>query len=294
MDVEVFAAFSPTVHGGSPAGVVVDAGDVTADEMQRIAQLVGAPATGFVTDTSKNEVSVRFFSTITEYGVCGHGTIAVLTALVDAGLVPYKSQPHHISVCTPSSRRQASMQRRTDGRVRAMLTLEPATIEACGFDPAPLLEMMGGDESMLTGEPAVSRADFTHLMAPMDLGSVTQLDPDFQLLAVACNEAGIDTVAAYSMETIDPAAQIHTRDFCPAVGTNEAAATGTTNRAILGQVVASDPDRFDTGDHLVTIEQGIEMGRPSRVEVRAGTKDGCLVAIAVGGVATAVKTVTVG
>ncbi len=278
MRVELWTAFSPSPGGGSPAGVVHHGADLETGEMQRIATEVGAPATGFVTETSADEVTVRFFSPRTEYGMCGHGTIAVLTALFEAGALGRGS----VRLRTGSDDGTAHLEPRDDGRLDVLLDLAVAMIEPAPDDLRAVWTALGTTPSPC----ALSRSDFTHLLCPMSLDTVMGLQPDFAALDLACRSAGIDTVGVYSTGTVSPEAQVHTRDFCPAVGTPEAAATGTTNRAIVSHLVAADPSCFPAGHHTLVIEQGIEMERPSQVRVVFTTGHGGLESISVGGVAT--------
>ncbi|OUU59285.1 MAG: hypothetical protein CBC21_02790, partial [Proteobacteria bacterium TMED61] len=71
----LYGAFSEASFGGCLGGVIDQASELSADQMLRIAKEVGAPATGFITDIDQDGVSVRFFSTLTEYPMCGHVTI---------------------------------------------------------------------------------------------------------------------------------------------------------------------------------------------------------------------------
>ena len=62
-----------------------NAASLTAEQMQAVAREIGAPATGFVQRATASSVDVRFFSTQTEYGMCGHGTLGLMTWLVERG-----------------------------------------------------------------------------------------------------------------------------------------------------------------------------------------------------------------
>ena len=66
-------------------------------------------------------------------------------------------------------------------------------------------------------------------------------------------------------ETVNHDCHFHARMFAPKSGIPEDPATGSAAAAFSGAVVAFDapPD----GPHVVWIEQGIEMGRPSRIRL---------------------------
>jgi trans-2,3-dihydro-3-hydroxyanthranilate isomerase len=133
-----------------------------------------------------------------------------------------------------------------------------------------------------------SPSDFIHLLVPTTgLDALSSMAPDFEALGSLCQAHGVHTVAAYSTLAGDAANTIRVRDFCPATGTNEAAATGTTNRAVSGHLVRHKLCGLgENGTSTVRAEQGVEMGRPSLVTTSMTVADGAVTHIAVGGVAT--------
>src|SRR4051794_13869881 len=70
-----------------------------------------------------------------------------------------------------------------------------------------------------------------------------------------------------------PANHFHVRDLCAAIGAVEEAASGTTAAALALYLAHSGQH---AGDELV-VEQGVEMGRPSRIDVRVQPPDGATV-----------------
>ena len=87
----------------------------TAEEMQRVACEMNAPATGFIQACDSASVDVRFFSTKTEYGMCGHGTLGLMTWLVERSVFPLGARPGstlRVTLRTPSSA-PASRRRRS-------------------------------------------------------------------------------------------------------------------------------------------------------------------------------------
>jgi predicted PhzF superfamily epimerase YddE/YHI9 len=75
------------------------------------------------------------------------------------------------------------------------------------------------------------------------------------------------------------------------VGAPEAAATGTTNRALACYLVRHGLATADShGDCVVRVEQGYELNRPSRIRTTLRIQDGAPIDIRVGGVATCTLT----
>ncbi|WEK62428.1 MAG: PhzF family phenazine biosynthesis protein [Candidatus Microbacterium colombiense] len=82
-----YNAFAADPTGGNPAGVVLDAVDVSDARMLQIAADVGYSETAFV--TSRRDVDgtpryrVRFWSPAAEVPFCGHATVATAVALAE-------------------------------------------------------------------------------------------------------------------------------------------------------------------------------------------------------------------
>ena len=79
-----YEAFTDTPGMGNPAGIVFDPeGMLAEEEMQRIAAAVGFNETAFVLPSGREECSLRlrFFAPGSEMPLCGHGTVAAVSAL---------------------------------------------------------------------------------------------------------------------------------------------------------------------------------------------------------------------
>ncbi|WP_307207969.1 PhzF family phenazine biosynthesis protein [Microbacterium testaceum] len=106
-------AFAAEPGGGNPAGVVLDAVDLDAAQMQRIATDLGHPETAFVGERDGRRVAVRYFSPGAEVPFCGHATIATAVALAEAeGVGPFTFD-------TAAGTVEVSTDRDAEGRVTA-------------------------------------------------------------------------------------------------------------------------------------------------------------------------------
>ena len=83
MSVEVrrVDAFTRDGRGGNPAGVVLDAAGLQAEEMQAIAAKLGYSETAFLVARSEHAFTVRFFAPSKEVAICGHATVALFHTL---------------------------------------------------------------------------------------------------------------------------------------------------------------------------------------------------------------------
>ena len=89
-------------------------------------------------------------------------------------------------------------------------------------------------------------------------------------------------VYAFTLETEAPESTVHVRAFAPSLGIPEDPATGSVAGA-MGAYLANYQIIKDQGLRHIQIEQGVEMGRPSLIQVKVDQKDGVITGIAVGG-----------
>src|SRR5690606_8647445 len=85
----------------------------------------------------------------------------------------------------------------------------------------------------------------------------------------------------FAMNQPGASADVHARVFVPGYGIPEDPATGSACAALGGYLAGRTP-RNDTTLRWV-VEQGVEMGRPSRIEVEVDKQGGSVVAVRVGG-----------
>ena len=291
--VAMYDAFTAVPYCGSQAAVVLDAGQIAPDMRARIAREIGAPATSFVDHVDDRRVKVQFFSTVMELPMCGHGTICLVKRLVDAGLLPLDGARWHTAVLDlPKGDAQVAYRKAAADRVEVMLEVAAARLAPAALDMEELARLLGvSAPAFSTQLPAqVASADFLHLCLPMrDLAAIRSLSPDFAGLAAFCVANGLETVAAFTTEVENPDCHLHVRDFCPAVGVDESAAAGTTNAALAAYLFGNGIAVSDSKGHLALLaEQGIELGRPSRVTTRMETTHGQITRLQVGGVAAPV------
>ena len=90
----------------------------------------------------------------------------------------------------------------------------------------------------------------------------------------------------FCRETAEPGHQFHTRMFAPLQGVAEDPATGSAAAAFAGYL--AEHGGYKDGEHLVRIEQGYEMGRPSLIELTLKISGGKLTAASIGGSAVVV------
>ncbi|MCP4433739.1 MAG: PhzF family phenazine biosynthesis protein [Gammaproteobacteria bacterium] len=289
----LYNAFSETGFGGSPAGIIPQAINIDKESRQKIAREIGAPATSFVSHYSSEQVSVQFFSTVTELPMCGHGTVCLMTRLVDLGIIEITdSETLEVRLELPTTIATVEISKREDSRTQVMLDVAIPQFRTDTLDPVQLSSILGisNDDFHQELVPETAVGDFVHLVVPLKgLNAMSRLRPDFDAIVRFCHQHDIQTIAVFCSEVEQAANTLHVRDFCPAVGVAESAAAGTTNAALSCYLIRHQL-AIPANNQPLTIlaEQGIEINRPSSIRTVATMHGSKMLRLQVGGVATRV------
>jgi PhzF family phenazine biosynthesis protein len=260
-----YAAFTEDGAGGNPAGVVLDADELSDEERLAVAADLGYSESAFLDRRAPDGTyRTRYFSPLAEVDFCGHATVAAAVALADRG-VPgpfvFETRVGPIAVATDA----------TAGPVTATLTSapthsRPATdseaasllaalrIAPADLDPRyPLHVAFGGND-----HPVV---------AVRGRATLAALDYDYPALAALMADRRWTTVHVVWAES---PTLFHARDPFPPGGVVEDPATGAAAAAFGGYL--RDLGLVPDGARI-TVRQGEDMGRPSRLVVHVAGGD---------------------
>ncbi len=290
----LYGAFSDSIFGGSQGAVISDAHWLDADTRLRIAKEIGAPATCFVSSCNNRSVSARFQSPLAEYPMCGHGTICLMTRMVEQGVLQWHGDSRiTVSLCLPSATATVEIYRQEDNRPLVLLDIQTPDFRFDSLDYEELSLLLNLNRYDFCPEWPIETAsgDFTHLVVPVrNLLAMRKLKPDFEGLTQFCNTNKLQTIALFCTEVEQADYQLHVRDFCPAVGVAESAAAGTTNAALTSYMIRHKIVQ-QIGEEQIHIqaEQGMEINRPSCIRSIVSMSDGHISRLQIGGVATKVS-----
>jgi len=122
--------------------------------------------------------------------------------------------------------------------------------------------------------------DFVYARAPLDAVRSASLD------TTAWRALPIDGVCGVLLYASAGEGHWHVRMFAPHIGVPEDPATGSAAAGLPAQLLAAGV--LDDGAHRLRVTQGVEMGRPSRIEVDVTVERGAFTALSVGGAAVPV------
>jgi trans-2,3-dihydro-3-hydroxyanthranilate isomerase len=285
--------FTDTRFTGNPLAVVLDAEGLDAASMQAIAREFNLSETVFVSpaEQSATRARVRIFTPANELPFAGHPTIgtAVLLGRIDGGgdrdFVLEETVgpvPCRVRATGPDSGHAAfDLPRRpvkeaagpSADAIAPAIGIAPSDV---GLDDWPIERWSAGNPFALVpiqGLDAMRRC----AVDPTHFGEVFR--------------GGGRAAFLFCRETQQAGHAFHARMFGPAIGIAEDPATGSAVAAFAGYL--AEHGNYPDGDHVVRIEQGYEMGRPSLIELTIGIAGGRLSRAAIAGDAVVVMEGTI-
>ncbi len=277
--------FTETRFGGNPLAVVLDADDLETTQMQAIAAEFGYSESTFVCrpKSADNTAHVRIFTPMKEVPFAGHPNVGTAVALIlekgdtlgeqllfeeGIGLVPIV------------------VDRRNGGPIRA--TLSPPEVPTINGPANPEQVVAAGGlalSDLKTGRHVPTtvslglRFTFAEVQSKETLGRIEANPARF------VGDLGIETsdgLYFYTSWGTEEDLHVQSRLFAPEHGIVEDPATGSAAAALAGL------HAHLAGEDLaarITIDQGVEMRRPSRIDVQVWKSGGTTNRIDVGGCA---------
>ena len=280
--------FTDRAFGGNQLAVFPDAEAVPAERMQAIAREFNFSETAFVLppENRAHARRVRIFTPGAELPFAGHPTVGVAHLLAAAGVVPTVEGnnsfvleegvgPVRVNVEVrggkvkfaqlSAAKLPGRLSRGADtNAIAAALSLTESEFLEDGVGPATYSCGVPFTFARLRNVDAVSRAKLNQ----------SAWDDDLTPL-------GITEVFFFAEGGRLPGADMHGRMFAPGLGVPEDPATGSAVAALAGYLVALEKPA--DGTRKWTVEQGVEMGRPSLLHLEADLRNGVISAVRVGG-----------
>lgn len=254
--------FTARRGGGNPLGVVIGAGDWSADAMQAFARWTNLVETTFLLPPGMAEASyrLRIFTPQREIPFAGHPSVGSAHAAIEAGLV------------APTDR----------------------LLQECGAGLLPLrVEQDSGKRRIYVQAPAARMLEsgLDHRLAPILAGLppgrlapafveggrrwwVAEVGREDALRAWRPDHAAIAALARESdslglclfARSADPDFELVVRAFPAGVGITEDPASGAANGLIAAYIAEAEPEGVLARGYRVS--QGRELGRDARLDVR--------------------------
>jgi trans-2,3-dihydro-3-hydroxyanthranilate isomerase len=270
--------FAQEPLSGNPLSLVIDAQDLSHETMQRIAREFNQSETTFLLPAIRAQADWRLRS-FTPMGVevygAGHNALGAWWWLAEAGRLTLEGSR---TVFQQEIGEQVlavevlAEQGEEDGQWRPIaigMAQDAPSFGAIHTDPGKLAAALGLETVDLAVEALPAQVVSTgaaHLLVPLrNRETVKRAQQEARSLAEELRSVGGEGCYLFSLDPVDPEAVAHARFFNPTVGIVEDPATGTAAGPLAcylakyGRIAA---------DATVMIEQGYEVLRPGRIEVR--------------------------
>lgn len=286
--------FTDRPFGGNQLAVFLQPDDLTDAEMQAIAREMNFSETTFVLPASDVQAlrRVRIFTPASELPIAGHPVVGTTFALAHEGIIRGDDvSPVHLQLGI--------------GTLPIDVLFEDDALSFVWMhQPIPAFTPWSGDHTRLAAALGLAPSDLA-ASPPIEAGSA---GVPFLYIPLASREAlararggidlpdvftGVGANAGAYLFVLDPSASAvaaaRSRMFAPLMGIVEDAATGIAAGPFGAYLVRHGLAKSDAeGAAHVRIEQGVEMGRPSRLEVTISSEGSSVRDVRVGGEAVVV------
>jgi trans-2,3-dihydro-3-hydroxyanthranilate isomerase len=147
--------------------------------------------------------------------------------------------------------------------------------EALGLSKNQIVDTKKPVMVVSTGLPVV-------IVPVRTLTAVRSIVPDAAAIVEVCERVGTNGIMVFTTITVEDPATVHTRMFAPAIGILEDPATGSASGAMGAYLVHNGLVEVGPLTELI-VEQGYEIGRPSRILVQVESDDDAIKEVKVGG-----------
>jgi trans-2,3-dihydro-3-hydroxyanthranilate isomerase len=279
-DFYILDVFSSEPFGGNQLGVLPNAQGISAEGMQKIAREFNFAETTFVFPPKDENATarVRIFTPNNEVDFAGHPTVGTACALVygshvDTNDIVLEENIGLVSVAVEKENELLS------GTLTNTAPLVQPEETPNLKDLADVLSLNTDD--LIEGFYASVGLDFCFVrLASREV--VDKVNVDKNALGKLFKDAWSSNIFFFAGE-LEHQSELYARMSAPFMGVEEDPATGSAVAALVG-VAALRQTNID-GTYQMSVVQGVRMGRTSRMQANALTKNGLVASVGVGGAA---------
>jgi len=263
--------FTDRPFAGNALCVIPDATGLSEEQMQAIAREMNLSETTFVLPPTDPQAAywMRIFTPAKEIPFAGHPSVGTAYVMARAGGFRLQEPVTRIFQQVGIGTLPLDIEVFGGKPARVIMTQGRPTFGGVVRDLTPVAEALGVVAGALarTNLPVqVVSTGLGHLMVPLaDLDTVGRLQPNVARLDALLRGCGALGCFVFCLQATEPDTFAHARMFAPGAGVPEDPATGSA-AGPLGAYLAVHGVLPKTQTAFV-LEQGIEMGRPSRLWV---------------------------
>jgi trans-2,3-dihydro-3-hydroxyanthranilate isomerase len=283
--------FTAQPFGGNPVAVFPNAQGLTDFELQQIAREMNLSETVFVLPPTDEAavVRLRIFTPTQEIPFAGHPVLGTFYVLARLGLIAVTDGVTRVMQECNIGLFPVEIHVR-GGQITRVVMTQPKPLflgsmdetedlfhiaKALGLPKYQIVDTKAPVMVVSTGLPVV-------IVPVRALTAVRSIEPDASAIVDMCERFGTNGILVYTTMTVEDHATVHTRMFAPAIGILEDPATGSASGAMGAYLVHNGLVEVGPLTEII-IEQGYEIGRPSRILVQVESDDDAIQTVKVGG-----------
>jgi len=265
--------FTTKPFAGNPLAVVTDGDGLATAKMQSIAREMNLSETVFIQRPTNNRAlaRLRIFTTTQELPLAGHPVIGTWFLLAELGVVPASEGSVHILQQTGAGILPVEFTFHNGRPVRVTMTQKPARFTRAPFSRAALAATLGLKPSDLAPSLPLefTSTGISNLMVPVSRRAVLpKIQMNMRALAQLISPHG---TMAYCF-AVNGRGRAYARGMVP-WGIVEDPATGSAGGSLGAYLVHHGQLK---PSETLSITQGVEMGRPSEIQVEVAEERGKL------------------
>ncbi|WP_310379599.1 PhzF family phenazine biosynthesis protein [Flavobacterium sp.] len=252
--VQIINAFVDNQQGGNPAGVVLNADNLSNEQKLKIAAKVGLSETAFVSKSKISDFKLDFFTPTRQIAHCGHATIATFSYLSQSGRIKNKLSSKETIDGTREILLRGDL---------AFMEQKPPTYIDIKEHKEKIFNSLGLMENDILANAPISIVNTGNSFAIIAVANdeiLKNIIPNFDLIKQISDEFDLIGFYVFCKQTNDKARDVNTRMFAPRYGIEEEAGTGMAAGPLacyLFDILKLKKDRF-------LIQQGWFMNSPSQ------------------------------
>ncbi|TDB04994.1 PhzF family phenazine biosynthesis protein [Halomonas marinisediminis] len=249
--------FTDRAFAGNPLAVFAQAEGLDVATMQAVANELNLSETVFVgQSTGRNRYPIRIFTPTAELPFAGHPVIGTAHLLVELGMAE-----RECSLILEAGVGPLVVE--FDRTLASFTTAAPFSILPSPLTRTAAAELLGLDMQQVLSEPVLASCGLPyHLIELASLEVLEKARPSPHAWTDRISPSGHDQIYLYvTGNGAGKERDLRTRMFCTEGGVREDPATGSAAAALAGHLA----QQGGRGRWRWQIEQGIEMGRPSRI-----------------------------
>ncbi len=255
MEVVVYCinSFTYNNQGGNPAGVVLNADNLTNLQMQNIAKHVGYSETAFVKSDPHCDFNVQFFTPNHEVDFCGHATLATFSLLHAKEII----STQQYSQQTKAGKLNVTVE--NDGSITMEQTLPKYLGVIASNEVADVLNIERELFKSTCLPCEIISTGLADIIVPVPLGSLDSIKPNFDAISALSEKYNAVGLHVFEVPHLPNNITATCRNFAPLFGIPEESATGSA----CGALACYFAKHNITPERNYKFNQGLSMNSPS-------------------------------